>query len=373
MTIPTKNFSDYFFENISTDAINQIQIASKCNGNCIFCSNNQNPFKIHRCDFREIDEIEKIIWSMPDDMPYEIILNESLPGRISEGEALLHPKLFEILSLIRNKFQNNVIQITTNGSLLNNDLIKELKKFTPMLIRLSLPSTKKEYWKETFSLGDNDYNNAINSISLLRQNNINVESTIIPMPSWVGYKDIEETIKFINSYFLNQVLIYAPGYTDKTKKEAVKKMEYNKLELSDFLQEMSKKYSIMFHWSLDPNIFLSIDSNSIENILKFFWKNNIQESCWLTSVSSYDRFKILMEQLTRNVPIKYEIIPVNNNFYGGNIECTGLWVINDIKDLNLKNRNIVLPNNFLDKYGFDLTGKNIVDFTKESENSFTFV
>jgi len=42
--IPLRNFSDYFFENVSVGYSNQIQITSTCNAKCIFCSNEQNPF-----------------------------------------------------------------------------------------------------------------------------------------------------------------------------------------------------------------------------------------------------------------------------------------------------------------------------------------
>jgi len=367
--IPLKNFSDYFFESIAINAPHQIQITSVCNAKCIFCSNEQNPFDIKRSQFRSIEEIEKIIWASGE-IRGPIAINESLPGRLSEGEAFLHPQFFEILNIIRRKYQNP-IKITTNGSFLTNDLIKKLSNFNPIEIQISFPSITEKYWTETFNLDNLKFKNAKAAFSLLKYNNINVFASIVPMPAWVGWDNIEETIKFFSNENIKNILVYAPGYTNYTPQKVIEKLIYNKEELSSFLNKMSKKYNISFDWSLDPFDELYINYDAILFNMKQSYLSEINKINWLTSKAAFTRFKKIIESFSRKIPIENNVLQIENLTYGGNIECSGLWTIDDLrKQITTKNEHIMLPGNFLDKYGFDLQGENINDFFKENTNKF---
>lgn len=369
--IPLKNFSDYFFENISIGSTNQIQITSACNGDCIFCSNKQNPFIIKRCSFRSIEEIEKIVYAT-ENINGPIYLNESLPGRISEGEAFLHPEFFTILKIIRTKF-GNTINITTNASLLKPDFIKRMKDCNPIEIAISFPTINKEHWKETFRLGDDDYYTALNSFSLLSSNNIGVTANFTPMPAWLGWEEIEETLSFLSKN-VRHILVYAPGYTSTS--EIKDKLIYDKMELSLFLEEMSKKYSFTYTWNLDPRKALAVSYDLITNNIWYSYKSlNCRNFLWLTSTAAKDRFEELLYKLSLGTPINNTVIEVKNIIYGGNIECSGLWLIQDIhyalEDYLSKNDSpdqIFMPKGFLDKYGFDLQGENIIELFKKYNN-----
>jgi len=367
--IPLRNFSDYFFENVSVGYSNQIQITSTCNAKCIFCSNEQNPFDIKRCSFRSLEEIEKVVWAT-NEINGSIRLNESLPGRISEGEAFLHPDLFKILHVIRRKF-NNVIRITTNGSMLKPDLIKQLKNYLPIEVNISIPSINKEHWKETFNLQDEHYYNAINSFSIMSGYDIRVTANITPMPAWIGWKELENTFEFLSKN-VQYTTIYAPGYTKDSK--IVDKLKYDKMELSLFLEKMNKKYSVPYDWSLDPRKALYISYDLITNNIWKAYNNGSRNFLWLTSTSAKERFDKLIFELCLGIPINNTVIEVPNNSYGGNIECVGLWMIQDIDDvlksLDFKPDQIFIPGGFLDKYGFDLQGDNILDLFKKHSSLY---
>lgn len=371
-TLPIRGFSDYFMENTSIKAANQMQITSICNADCIFCSNKQNPFRIKRLGFRPVEEIEKIVWST-NTINGQIALNESLPGRISEGEALLHPDLFKILKIIRDKFRNP-ISITTNGALLTKDMIKNLADFRPIKLRISITSTRKDYWTRSFRLSPEQFQTALDSVELASSAGLNVLPTIIPMPSWVGYEDIEETVKFIQNAGLKEILVYAPGYTKYTDSSVVDLLKYDKNEMSCFLDEMGMKYGMRLKWSLDPNKELQVNPRSLESILDAICNKDSDRKkvYWFTSISAYDRLSELVDRVSKNFPIVSKVVPVENHSYGGNIECTGLWFVGDIrrkiKELNISGETVVLPTNFVDAYGYDLAGENILDYAKESGN-----
>jgi len=370
--LPIKQFSNYFHENNSINAYNQIQITSKCNAKCIFCSNEQNPFEIERLDFRDPKEIEKVVWATPFINGY-IHLNESLPGRISEGEALIHPQLFEILKIIRKKF-NNTIVITTNGSLLTEEMIQKLACFKPIEIVISFHSTDRENWKNIFNLGDQQYEIAVNSFNLLNRYKIPINASMVTMPNWLGYNDIEKTLKFFKDNKCNDVIIFSSGYTNYTNKEVVNKLIYDKRELSNFLKMIKEKYHLYIKWPGDPDLPLYINVLYLTDIIKNISISGLEEVYILTSVAAYDRFKILIADINISSPMKLIPVKVENKTYGGNIDCLALWMIDDIrqkiKELNLNNTTIIFSDEFTDKYGFDLMGENLLDFKRECIEKF---
>jgi hypothetical protein len=44
-----------------------------------------------------------------------------------------------------------------------------------------------------------------------------------------------------------------------------------------------------------------------------------------------------------------------------------------VKELKLENQHIILPSTFLDLYGFDLMGRNIIDFMKTTPNDISII
>jgi uncharacterized Fe-S cluster-containing radical SAM superfamily protein len=365
--VPLKGFSDYFFENVAVGYTNQLQITSICNAKCIFCSNEQNPFEIKRCSFRPLEEIEKVVWSISE-VNGPIRLNDSLPGRLSEGEAFLHPDFFKILKILRSKF-NNVIQITTNGTMLSYDFIKELRNYNPLEITISFPTIDKEHWKESFNLDDEKYYTVVHTFPHLITGGIRATANITPMPSWLGWDELERTFCFLAEN-TTHITVYAPGYTKSSK--IVDKLLYDKMELSLFLERMSKKYSFLYSWHLDPRIALYINYDNITNNILFSYESGCKNFLWLTSTAAKERFEKLLSELSMGFPINNTIVEVKNNSYGGNIECVGLWMIQDIYDTldeylneNVLPDQIFIPKGFLDKYGYDLCGNNIIDLFKK--------
>lgn len=380
--IPARDYSDYFFENLGVDRTPaQLQITSSCNAKCLFCSNDQNPFQVHRTSFRPLSEIKKMFWAFPSDYYGDIALNESLPGRLSEGEALIHPQIFDILEFIRGIRPENLIRITTNGSLLSTEMIEKLAQFKPLSISISFHSTVKEHWCKVFHLDEVKYNNAIQSFQKLKDAGIDVGASMVPMPSLVGYDDIEKTVAFLSQY-VNYIQIWGPGYTNYTKPETLAMLKYDKDELSKFLAEMSKKYSVSLHWSLDPTRLEELEFPKdvfYSQFVRAFKEK--KELLFLSSTAAYKSANKVFPRIARDFPgVSYEIREVPNKAYGGNIQVSGLWMLSDVEsalgEYNIKSKTgmlVCMPGNFLDYYGHDLQGNHVMTFLeKYSENaSFT--
>ena len=119
------NVSKYMYETMAAPGsagymANQLPISSVCDAQCFFCSNEMNPFEILREKFRDMDDIKRGIAVLDPNAPV-INIGDSLPGRISEGEALVHPKIFEVLGLIRKNVQTVLykLQLMLQSLLMN--------------------------------------------------------------------------------------------------------------------------------------------------------------------------------------------------------------------------------------------------------------
>lgn len=103
-------------------------ITDKCNLKCVFCSKNAN---MSNARFMSPEFIDKTI---KDALKWSDIKIINLTG----GEALLHPKIDEILSIIDS--YNLQARINTNGTMFNDNTIKMLNKHNARMFTISLDS-----------------------------------------------------------------------------------------------------------------------------------------------------------------------------------------------------------------------------------------
>ena len=357
--------SKYMYETVSIGSTNQLPISSVCNARCIFCSNEMNPFKIYREGFRPLGDVKRGIALLDANNASEIRLGDSLPGRISEGEALLHPELFTILKLIRKKAPKRVIQANTNGTMLTKEFIEKLEEFKPMKFSISYHSDKKEHWCKIFNLSEEKYMVARNCFHQLLQKQFIIEGVIVPLPALVGYEDLENTIRNLCCY-TKRVLIYAPGYSKLVSNELKDMIYADYTELSHFFQKMRKRYKIFLDYMSDPLKPLGFAPyNFMVNSFNSKFKNVL----WLFSEAAYTGGKKILEGHIPHVPNNHYAAKVKNKTYGGNINAAGLLMVDDfdkavalaIKKYTAKNINIdllILPRIAFDRYGDDLIGKN---------------
>jgi uncharacterized Fe-S cluster-containing radical SAM superfamily protein len=372
----TLSLSQYMYETIAVGSTNQLPISSVCNASCIFCSNNMNPFHIHRIGFRSLDDIKKGIALLDPNTKAEIRIGDSLPGRISEGEAMLHPEILTILKLIREKVPGKVIQVNTNGTLLTKNFIESLIPFKPMKFTISYHSDNPEYWCKIFNFdptrGREKYDIARNCFFLLKKNEFAVEATIVPLPTLVGYDDLENTIKSLRCY-TKHILIYAPGFSKLVNPELKKILDVDYYELSKFLNTMIKKYKVSLSFFTDPLRPLDFFPH---NFMMRSCDSNFKNVLWLFSKAAYKRCKKILEGYVPYVPNNHYPVQVNNRTYGGNISVAGLLMtddfdktigrtLNKFADRNVKIDLIILPRIAFDRYGEDLKGCNYSTLTEK--------
>ncbi len=364
--------SKYTYETIASGSGNQLPISSVCSARCIFCSNSMNPFPIYREGLRPLEDIEKGIALLNPGPGDEIRLSDSLPGRISEGEALLHPDILKVLKIVRDKFPNNVMQITTNGTSLTKDFIEKLIPYKPLKFTISYHSDNPKYWCKIFNLGLDKFKIAGSAFFHLVKNGFLVEGTMVPLPGFVGYGDIENTIKFIKCFTMT-IIVYAPGYSFGISDNLKRKMNTDYRELSRFLIKMRKKYRVNLELTTDLLKPLAFFPNEV--MLNSFGKK-FKNCLWLFSEAAYEKAGKILSEWNDFVPNEHYASMVKNHTYRGNIVCSGLLMVSDYRKAikrslsELKRRKVnidlmILPNSSFDRYGDDLRSENYTRLTDE--------
>lgn len=311
---------------------NQMPISAVCNSRCLFCSNHLNPFPVAGGFFRDVEDIKLQLCAMSaNDDP--IRMSDSLPGRISEGEALLHPRLFEILEMVRHKFFYNTLCFTTNASMLDSVFLKKLSAYRPIEINVSLHSMEPPLWARIFGQDIGRAEIAISSLPLIRSHKIDLIGTIVPLPKICGWDGLERTYAHFVALGASSMILYWPGHTKRTRPEIVADLECSLAEFTDFAERMKAAHGVPL--IRHPDMISPLQAR-VETIVAKTLKGNpknggsaYRKVMWLSSAAAFCRLESLVKEKTRSAPNIHQVEPVENGTYGGNIMAAGLLMVDD--------------------------------------------
>lgn len=312
---------------------NILSISAVCNNRCIFCSNDLNPFPIRSGIFRDLEDI-KYQLSLMEIHQGPIFMSESLPGRIAEGEAFLHPQLFEILGLVRRKFLTNRLLFTTNGSMLDESFLKELSRFRPIEINLSMHSTVPELWARIFGRNEKVATKTIETLDLIKKYRFDLAGSIVTLPKICGWEDVERTYDHLVGRGADQMFLWWPGYTVMTPPGVREELECPIDEYLAFAERMRTKHGKTLWLQPDMNLPSRVPVKRImESTLKGNLKNlggPYRRVLWLTSEAAYPVLQSMIEAHCSHFPNAHFLAPARNLTYGGNIICSGLLMVDDL-------------------------------------------
>ena len=311
---------------------NQLPISAVCNSHCLFCSNNLNPFPVASGFFRDIEDIKLQLCAMQaNDDP--IRLSDSLPGRIAEGEAFLHPKFFEILDLVRRKFFYNTLCFTTNASMLNAAFLKKLAAYRPIEITVSMHATHPALWSRIFAKKEQDALTALEALPLITKYGMELIGTIVPLPRLCGWHDLEQTYENFIANGAKRMILYWPGYTVRTPELVVPDLACPLEEFTAFAQRMQDK----FNTPLEPLPNMAASLNvSVATIISKTLKGNpktrggaYQHAVWLASRAAFGRLEELVREEATLAANRHDVAVADNLTYQGNIIVAGLLLVDD--------------------------------------------
>jgi len=312
----------------------QLSISAVCNARCLFCSNRMNPFPVRQNVFRDVEDVKLQLSLGSANYEGGIYMSDSLPGRISEGEAFLHPRFFDILTLVRERFLANRLHFTTNASLLDGPFVRKLAPFRPFEINVSLHSTQQKLWARIFGSTQKRAQVALASLSFLKVHHIDFTGTIVPLPRICGWDDIEQTFAFLVNEGAKSIILWQPGFSEKTPAALKKQIACPGDEFDHFVKRMREKFP-GFPIVPQPNL-QEVRKLPIKRIMNFTLQGNIKafggayrQVIWLVSEAAYPEISRLVAQFAQNVPNGHHVFAVKNRSYGGNIQVSGLLMVSD--------------------------------------------
>ncbi len=365
---PSEGYSLFFREWLAAgQPLNQLPISAVCNSRCLFCSNGLNPFPIVRGLFRPIEDIKLQLSLMNSNFRHPIRMSDSTPGRIAEGEAFLHPDFFRILSLVRRKFPMNRLCFTTNGTMLEEGFVRELSRFKPVEITLSMHSTRPDLWAKITGKSPASAKKAMAALDLMRRHGIDFAGSIVPLPGVCGWEDLERTYETFVAKGAKAMILWWPGHTVCSEPDALRQMDYPLGEFLRFAGRMHARHGVPVTAYPHVSADLAVDIGSVVSATR---KGNVRNALgpyrqvlWLASEAAHGKIKGLIDRRAGNEGASHIVYPVCNKTYGGNIIVAGLLMVEDFiragesalsehPDTEL----ILVPHSPFDALGRDLTG-----------------
>lgn len=224
----------------SAHRANILPLTSACNVRCVFCSHRQNPpgIDIYQLPPRTPEEIRATLEFI--DPAKKIVIGESVT-RIIEGEPFTHPQIQTILTLIREQLPATTVQLTTNGTMLDQPVAELLARLAPVEINLSLNS--RCTGTRARLMADRQAEKAVAAAQLLREYRIPYHGSIVAMPHLTGWVDLEETILYLAGQQARTIRIFLPGHTRLAPAE-LQAAPGLWAELTAFVMEMRQKTDV---------------------------------------------------------------------------------------------------------------------------------
>jgi MoaA/NifB/PqqE/SkfB family radical SAM enzyme len=415
---------------------NILTLTTSCAAACVFCSHHQNPKEVEAYYINKLskEEAENLVAFL--DGNSKITIGESAT-RICEGEPFAFEYLMHILRLIREKYPNVIIQITTSGINIDEAILKELKAIQKIELNISLNSCNEEGRKKLY--GGKAHMQGVAAIEMLKKYGIKFNGSIVAMPHVVGWEDLRQTIAYLSNQGADTIRVFMPGYTKYTK------IALPEDSINQDLEKMAKalQNTIKTPIIVEPSIINSLDA-IVEGVISDSpaGHTNLSEGCKIVSINgkaaysrvdAYNRlyaasnpevrfekdgklsscfisknknssaglvfnydidpeaavrmkrrikkfspkeclmlvsklgYGIINKVIESSETLKVEIVA--NSYFGGNIMCAGLLVLEDIEDAlraQCKLPQVVfLPQVMFDEKGRDLVGRHYMELEQE--------
>lgn len=187
-----------------------LPVTSACNVRCLFCSHRQNPpgLETYFLPHQSLAAIKERAALLDPEKP--IVVGESVT-RILEGEPFLNPDLLAILTWLRHRFPETPLALTTNGTHLTAAAVARLAELKPLAVTLSLNSASER--GRRLLMADPDPAVALEAPARLAAAGLPFTGSVVAMPHVVGWRDVEETVRFLARAGAETVRVFLPGYT----------------------------------------------------------------------------------------------------------------------------------------------------------------
>ena len=150
------------------------------------------PFERNRSFLSSLEAATRLKYYSPDSQKC------LFPSTRPHMETFFNKDAVAILKRARKATPEELFIITTNGSTLTPEVVKQLAEIKPLLIKLSVNSTDAQTRKSLMGLKD-DMTTAHEGMTLLKEAGIPFTGSLVAWPG-IGNEELEKSIRDIASY-----------------------------------------------------------------------------------------------------------------------------------------------------------------------------
>jgi hypothetical protein len=178
-------------------------LSTACNCHCSFCYEDGNPPGLfeRRPTYVTLQEAHARLRLLHD--------GKGMARESKEFfEPLCNPRFLELMELIRRQDPRYVIDVTTNGVGLTDEVIERLAELSPVYVNISLNSADDDIRRDVMRYGRDA--SAARSVELLRASGIPFMGTVVPWPQQ-GVDDVRNTLRFLDAHEARIIRVSLPG------------------------------------------------------------------------------------------------------------------------------------------------------------------
>lgn len=197
---------------------NVLPLTSSCNLSCLFCSHRRISPELYIHTFTPLAETQLLELIPFLDAENKIIIGES-STRLCEGEPFTHPSILSLLFSLRERFPKTPLQLTTNGTLLDQKTVKALQKLageTPRgepLLELVISLNCSDAAARREILGDREPQRVIAALQLCQKMDIPFHGSVVAAPHLTGWDDLEQSLLLLEAMGARTIRLFLPGIT----------------------------------------------------------------------------------------------------------------------------------------------------------------
>lgn len=166
------------------------EVTPSCNNKCTFCYNIWHSDKslYQESNELEINDIFNLFTKILIDFKRNNLVLDGVT--LAGGESLLYPEIIQLVRFLRDK--GLMVNIATNGILLNNDVTSKFKTMGVRHYEISLPSSNRENYK--YITGTDALERVKESLIFLKQTDPEARITLAFTVTKLVYQEIEDLI-----------------------------------------------------------------------------------------------------------------------------------------------------------------------------------
>lgn len=178
--------------------IMQWHITNRCNKRCRHCY--QGDYNGTEFTIDKLKEVVLQYLELLDE--YNKITSKNIKGQINitGGEPFIREDIWELLDLFKEYDKYFDFGILTNGSFLNEEIVKRLKSYKPRIVQVSLDGSKETHDRIR---GENSYNEVIKALKLLKK--YNIYSLVSFTANDKNYTEFSKVVKTAKKYKASKV------------------------------------------------------------------------------------------------------------------------------------------------------------------------